>query len=60
MPIPEVDRLDSSSSDAQAKAAVSSCIATEMHNGREQDQAAGMCYAMVEEKIGRKLSPVKE
>lgn len=55
MPIIEVEKLASNSSIAQAKAALSSCIATEIKNGREPDQAQGMCYSMVEEKIGRKI-----
>ncbi len=55
MPQIEIEKLNKGSSDAQAKAAVSSCIATEVHAGRDQKQAVGMCYAMVEKKIGRKI-----
>lgn len=55
MPIPELEKLEKGSSDAQVKAAISSCIATEVNNGREQDQAIAMCYDMVEKKIGRTL-----
>ncbi len=55
MPIPEITKLSKDSSDAQARAAVSSCIATEVHSGRDQKQATAMCYSMVEEKIGRKI-----
>lgn len=55
MPHPEIDRLSKDSSEAQARAAVSSCIAREVDGGRDQDQAIGMCYSMVEEKIGRQL-----
>lgn len=50
MPIPEVDRLSTTSSDAQSKAALSSCIATEIRNGRDPDQAKAMCISMVKEK----------
>jgi hypothetical protein len=57
MPVPEVEALGKDSTDAQAKAAVSACIATEIRSGRDADQAKGMCYSMVEEKIGRNLPP---
>lgn len=59
MPIIEIDRLRSDSSDAQVKAAISSCIATEVNNGRDQDQAVAMCYQMVRDKTGKELSPPK-
>ena len=52
-----VDRLTKDSSDAQVKAAVSDCIATEVNNGTEQDQAAAMCYSMAREKTGKELAP---
>ena len=55
MPIIEIERLSKDSDDTQAKAAISSCIKTEMDNGREQQQAIAMCYSMVEGKIERKL-----
>ena len=53
MPIPEVDRLNKNSSDAQIKAAISSCIATEIRNGKERDQAIAMCHSMVKDKTGK-------
>lgn len=59
-PIIEVERLDKSSSDEQARAALSSCIATEIGNGRDPDQAKGMCYDMVREKTGKELAPKGE
>jgi hydroxymethylpyrimidine/phosphomethylpyrimidine kinase len=55
MPVPEVQSLDKNSGDAQAKAALSSCIATEVNAGRDQKQATAMCYSMVERAIGRTL-----
>ena len=57
MPIIEIERLDKTSSDAQAKAAVSACIAQEIRNGREPDQAKAMCYNMVRDKTGKALAP---
>ena len=50
-----VDKLSKGSSDAQVKAAISDCIATEMHNGKEQDQAAAICYSQAREKTGKEL-----
>jgi hypothetical protein len=47
MPIPEVGKLNPQSGDAQKKAAISSCIATEVKAGRPQDQAVAMCMEMV-------------
>ena len=52
MPILEIQRLSADSDDAQVKAATSACIATEVHNGRPQDQAIAMCHSMVREKTG--------
>ena len=57
MPIVEIERLEKTSSDAQVKAAISACIAQEIRNGREPDQAAAMCYSMVREKTGKGLAP---
>ena len=57
MPFIEIERLDKTSSDAQAKAAVSACIAQEIRNGREPDQAKAMCYNMVMDKTGKALAP---
>ena len=57
MPIIEIERLDKASSDEQVKAAISSCIAQEIRNGREPDQAKAMCYSMVRDKTGKTLAP---
>ena len=57
MPHPEIAKLSKDSSDAQVKAAVSSCIATEVRGGRDQKQAAAMCYSMAREKTGKELAP---
>lgn len=58
MPIPEIEALSSTSSPEQVKAAVSSCVATEVNAGRPQDQAVAMCSQMVEEKVrGGKPAP---
>lgn len=55
MPVPEIEALDNSSSEAQIKAAISSCIATEVNAGKEQDQAIAMCYQMSRDKTGKQL-----
>lgn len=52
MPQPEIDRLEKDSSDATIQSAISACIATEVRGGKEQKEAAGMCYAMAREKTG--------
>ena len=57
MPVPEVEALDKTSGDAQTKAAISACIATEIRAGRDPDQAKAMCYSMVREKTGKALEP---
>ena len=54
MPVPEIEALDKNSSDAQVKAAISSCIATEVNSGREQEQAVAMCHDMARDKTGGK------
>jgi len=50
-----IDKLSKDSSDAQIKASISDCIATEVHNGRDQKQAIAMCYSMAREKTGKEL-----
>jgi hypothetical protein len=55
MPVPEIEALTSTSEDAQIKAALSSCIATEVKNGTPQDQAAAVCYSMIKEKTGKEV-----
>lgn len=57
MPVPEVEALSKASDDAQTKAAISACIATEIRTGRDPDQAKAMCYSMVREKTGKELAP---
>ena len=56
MPIPEIDALNSSSSESQTKAAVSACIATEVKAGRPQEQAVAMCMEMARRKVGASSS----
>ena len=46
MPHPEIERLASNSSSAQAKAAISACIAREVEGGRDQEQAVAICHEM--------------
>ena len=55
MPIQEIEKLTKNSSESQIKAAISACIATEMHNGREQSQAIAMCHEMARDKTGKEL-----
>lgn len=55
-----VDRLTPDSSDAQIKAAISSCIATEVNAGRPQDQAVAMCHEMSRKKTGGRPAAPKE
>ena len=55
MPIQEMTRLNKGSSDEQVKAAISSCIATEIRSGREKDQAAAICYSMARDRTGKEL-----
>ena len=50
MPMMEMERLSKDSSPEQLKAAISACIATEMRNGVEQQQAIAMCHSMAREK----------
>ena len=55
MPIPEIEALERSSSEAQIQASISACIATEIRAGRDKDQAIAMCYSMAREKTGKEL-----
>lgn len=57
MPSPEVEALSNISDEAQTKAAISACIATEISAGKDPDQARAMCYSMVKEKTGKELAP---
>ena len=45
-----VDKLGKASSEAQTKAAISDCIASEVRAGRDQQQAIAMCMGMAREK----------
>ena len=55
MPIPEIKKLAKDSESPQTKAALSACIAEEIRNGTEPDQAQAMCYQMVKDKTGKEL-----
>lgn len=57
MPIVEIERLSKDSADAQIKAAISSCIATEVRAGTPQDQAVAMCHEMARNKTGGRPAP---
>jgi len=57
MPVPEIAALSETSMDAQIKAAISACIATEVKAGRPQDEAVAMCHEMVRGKTGKELAP---
>mgnify|MGYP001597488200 CR=1 FL=1 len=51
-----IKKLTNQSSDAQVKAAISSCMAYTMkEEGMTQEQAAGKCYGMAREKTGKAL-----
>ena len=55
-----VDKLSKDSSEEQIKAAISDCIASEVHAGRDQQQAVAMCYAMSREKTGGRPAAPRE
>ncbi|KKM64512.1 hypothetical protein LCGC14_1500610 [marine sediment metagenome] len=52
MPQREVEALQNGSSDDQIKAAISSCIASEVRAGMPQDQATAMCHEQIRGKTG--------
>lgn len=52
MPVPEIEKLDKSSSSSQSKAAMSACVQMMMNEGKPQDQAVAMCIEMVKSKMG--------
>ena len=54
MPHPEIEKLTKGSGEAQVKAAISACIASEVKSGKPQKQAIAMCHSMVRDKIGGK------
>ena len=45
--------MGKASADAQVKAAMAACIATEIRAGREPDQARAICYEMLRKRIRR-------
>jgi len=49
-----VDNLTKDSSPEQIRKAISSCIETEISNGKESDQASAMCYDMARKRTGGK------
>lgn len=51
MPTPEFEPLDPHSAEAQVKAVMAACIAVEIRNGRDPEQAKVICY----EKIRRHI-----
>lgn len=55
MPLPEMEKLDKNSGDAQIQAAISACIATEVKAGKPQAQAVAMCHEMARNKTGKSL-----
>ena len=50
MPVPEMERLEKESTPEATKAAISSCIAMMVREGRDQQQAIAMCHSMAREK----------
>ena len=60
VPVPEMGKLSKDSGDAQKKAAISSCIATEMKNGRPQEQAVAICMTMMRKQTGELEPTAKE
>ena len=50
MPNPAIAKLAVGSEDPQVKAAISACIAEEIHNGTEPKQAQAMCIQMAKDK----------
>ena len=56
-PAPEIGRLTKVSSKDQMKAAMSSCVATEVKAGKSQDQAVAMCSEMIRGQMGNEAMP---
>jgi len=52
-----VDNLEPGSKEGQVKAAISDCIATEIRNGKSQEQAVAMCMEMSRKKTGGPPAP---
>lgn len=49
----KAEQLTSSSSDSDYQSAVSDCIRQMVEEGRDQEQAAAICYSMAEKSGGR-------
>ena len=49
--------LTAASSDDATKAAISSCISTQMGEGMPQEQAVAMCHQEARDKTGKELKP---
>ena len=49
------ENLTKDSSDKATKAAISSCISTQMHEGMPQEQAIAMCHQEARDKTGKEL-----
>ena len=60
MPNLEIERLTKKSSQEAIDAAISACIGNEVRRGREQEQAAAMCYSMARKRTGRALVPKRK
>ena len=54
MPNKEMNKLEVGSEDPQTKAAISSCIAEEIRNGTDPEQAQAMCIQMAKDKTTKK------
>jgi len=52
-----IDKLSKDSDEAQTKAAISDCIATEVRAGRPQEQAVAMCMEMARKQTGQGQAP---
>ena len=50
MPQPEIEALSKASKKGQTSAAISACVQREMHSGKSQDEALGICHGMAREK----------
>ena len=56
----EVDKLGQGAEQGQIKAAISDCVATEMRNGKSQEQAVAMCMAQAKDKVNGGPTPQQE
>jgi len=51
------ENLTKDTTDDAVKAAISSCISTQMGEGMKQEQAIAMCHEEARSKTGRQLKP---